>query len=106
MYFTKQVEVTHRNTFISHLIYLEFALAPACIVSSGKLFVHKGNMTCLSELQLSCNHNFVATIVKIDYRNFQNLFDLGLESFYGLFQAIKYSIANCKSLKCSRNDQF
>ena len=51
-------------------------------------------MTCVSELQFSCNHNYVATILKIDYRTFQNLLDLGLEYCYGLFQAIKYSIAD------------
>ena len=78
-YFTKQVAVTHRNTVISLLIYLEFAFAPVCIVSTGRLFVHKGNMACVSELQFSCNHNYVATILKIDYRTFQNLFNLGLE---------------------------
>ena len=72
---------------------VEFSFTPVCIVSSGRLFVQKGNMTCVSELQFSCNHNYVATILKIDYRTFQNLFDLGLEYCYGLFQAIKYSIA-------------
>ena len=73
---------------------MKFASAPVCIVSSGRLFVHKGNMTCVSELQFSCNHNYVDTILKIDYRTFQNLFALGLEYYYGLFQAMKYSIAN------------
>ena len=61
-------------------------------------------MTCVNELQFSCNHNYVATILKIDYMAFQNLFDLGLEYCYGLFQAIKYSIANWKSLKYSGNN--
>ena len=78
-YFTKQVAVTHRNTVISLLIYLEFAFAPVCIVSTGKLFVHKGNMASVSELQFSCNHNYVATILKIDCKTFQNLFNLSLE---------------------------
>ena len=96
----------HRNTVISHLIYLKFAFAPVCIASSGRLFVHKGNMTCVSKLQFSCNHNYVATILKIDYKNFQNLFDLGLEHYYRLFQAIKYSIANWKNSKDSRNNRF
>ena len=103
-FFTKQVVVTHRNTVISHLIYLKFAFAAVCIAWSGRLFVHKGNMTCMSELQFSCNHNYVATILKIDYRTFQNLLDLGLEYCYGLFQAIKYSVANWKSSKYSRNN--
>ena len=106
MFFTKQVAVTHRNTVISHLIYLKFAFAHVCIAWSRRLFVHKGNMTCMSKLQFSCNHNYVATILKIDYMAFQNLFDLGLEYCYGLFQAIKYSIAYWKSLKYSRNNQF
>ena len=47
-------------------------------------------MACVSELQFSCDHNYVATILKIDYRTFQNLFDLGPEYCYGLFQAIKW----------------
>ena len=51
-------------------------------------------MTCVSELQFSRNHNYVATILKIDYRIFQNLFDLGLEYGYGLFHVIKYFIAD------------
>ena len=89
-YFTKQVAVTHRNTVISHIIYFKFALARVCIVSIGRLFVHKGNMACVSELQ------FRGT--------FQNLFNLGLEYCYGLFQAIKYSNANWKSSKYSRNN--
>ena len=88
-YFTKQVLVTLRNTVILHLIYLKFAFALVCIVSSGRLFIHKRNMTCVSELQFSCNRNYVATILKIDYRTFQNLFDIGLIYCYGLFQAIK-----------------
>ena len=93
-YFTKQVAVTHRNTVFSRLIYLKFAFTAVCIVSNGRLFVHKGNMACVSELQFNCNHNYVVTILKIDYRTLQNLFDLGLEYCYGLFQAIKCSIAN------------
>ena len=104
-YFTKQVAVTHRNTVISHIIYFKFALAPVCIVSIGRLFVHKGNMACMSELEFSCDDNYVVTILKIDYRGtFQNLFNLGLEYCYGLFQAIKYSVANWKSSKYSRNN--
>ena len=51
-------------------------------------------MTCVSKLQFSRNHNYVGTILKNDYRTFENLFDLGLEYGYGLFQAIKYFIAN------------
>ena len=47
-YFIEQVAVTHRNTVITHLIYLKFAFAPVCIVSSGRLFVHEGNMTRFS----------------------------------------------------------
>ena len=105
-FFTKQVAVTHRNTVISHLIYFKFTFAPVCIAWSGRLFVHKRNMVCVSELQFSCNHNYVATVLKIDYRTFQNLLDLGLEYCYGLFQAIKYSIDNWKSLKYSRNNRF
>ena len=58
---------------------MKFAFAPVCIVSCGRLFIHQGNMTCVSELQFSRNHNYFATILKIDYRTFQNLFDLGLE---------------------------
>ena len=61
-------------------------------------------MACVSEVQFNCNQNYVATILKTDYRTFQNLFDLGLEYCYGLFQAIKYSIANWKSLKYSGNN--
>ena len=105
-YFTKQVAMTHRNTVITHLIYLKFSFTPVCIVSSGRLFLQKENMTCLSEFQFSYNHNYVATIFKIDYRTFQNLFDLGLEYCYELFQAIKCSIANWKSSKYSRNNRF
>ena len=89
-------DCVHKNTVISHMIYLKLAFAPVCIVSSGRLFVHKGNMACVGELQFSCNHNYVTAILKIDYRTFQNLFNLGLEycASYGLFQAIKYSTAN------------
>ena len=72
MYFTTKVAVTHRNTIISHLIYMKFAFAPLCVVSSGRLFFHKGNMTCESELQFNCNHNDVPTIVKIDIGLFKN----------------------------------
>ena len=103
-FFTKQVAVTHRNTVISHLIYFKFAFTAVCIAWSGRLFVHKGNMTCISELQFSCNHNYVTTILKIDYRDVQDLLDLSLEYCYGLFQAIKHSIANWKSLKYSGNN--
>ena len=93
-FFIKQVAVTHSNTDISHLSYLKFAFAPILIAGSGRLFVHKGNMACVSELQFSCNQSYIATILKIDYRTFQNLLDLGLEYCYGLYQVIKYSIAN------------
>ena len=72
MYFTKKVAVTHRNTVISHLIYMKFALAPVCVVSSGRLSFHKGNMTCESELQFNCNRNNVPTISKIDIGLFKN----------------------------------
>ena len=85
-FFTKEVAVAHRNTVILHLIYLKFAFAPVRIAWSGRLFLHKRNMTCVSELKFSCNHNYVATILKIDYRTFQNLLDLGLECCYGLFK--------------------
>ena len=107
-YFAKLVAVAHRNTVISHLIYLKFALVLVCIVSSGRLFFHAGSMTCVSGLHFNCNHNYLPTILKIDYRNFQNLFDVGLEYCYELFQAMKYSIANWKSSKCSTsgNNQF
>ena len=50
-------------------------------------------MTGVSKLQFSHNHNYVATFLKIDYKTFHNLFDLGLEYCYGLFQTKKYSIA-------------
>ena len=105
-YFTEQVAVTHRNSVISHPIYLKFAFAPVCIVSCGRFFVHEGNMTCVSEQQFSRNDCYFATIMKIDYRIFQNLFDLGLEYGYGLFQVIKYFIADWKSSKYSRNNWF
>ena len=75
----EQSVVTHRNTVISHLIYLKFAFAPVCIVSSGRLFVHKGKITCASELQFSCNHKYIVAILKSDYRTFPDLFDLSLE---------------------------
>ena len=104
-FFTKQVAVTHRNTVISHLIYFKFTFAPVYIAWSGRLFVHKGNKTCMSELQFSCNHNYVTTILKIDCRTFQNLLYLGLEYCYG-FKAKKYSIANWKTLKYSRYNWF
>ena len=58
-YFTKQITVTHRNTFVSHIICLEFVFAPVCIVSDRRLFVNKGNLPCMSELQFSHNHNYV-----------------------------------------------
>ena len=102
MYFTKKVAVTQRNTIISHLIYVKFAFAPVCFVSSGRLFFHKGNMTCKSELQRRPHY------IEDWYRNFQKLYDLGLEYCYGLFQAIKYPIGNWKSSKysTSSNNRF
>ena len=65
-YFTKQVVATHRKTVITHLTYLKKNFTPVCIVPSGRRFVQIGNMTCVSELKFSCNHNYVATILKID----------------------------------------
>ena len=111
-YFTKQITVTHRNTFISHIIYLEFAFTPVCIVSDRRLFVHKGNLSCMSELRFSRNHNYVTAILKIDYRAFQNLLDLGLEYCYRLLKSSKYrrnirfwqrvirDLRNCKDCEC------
>ena len=72
MYFSKKVVVTHRNTVNSHLIYMKFASAHVCIVSSERVFFHKGNMTCESELQFNCNHKDVPTILKIDIGLFKN----------------------------------
>ena len=72
-YFTKQITVTHRNTSISHVICFEFAFTPVCIVSDRRLFVHKGNLSCMIELQFSRIHNYVTNILKTDYRAFQNL---------------------------------
>ena len=72
MYFTKKVAVTYRNTVISHFIYMRFAFAPVGIVSSGRLFFHKGNMVCESELQFNCNHNDVPTKLKINIGLFKN----------------------------------
>ena len=82
IYFSKKVAVTHRNTIISHLVYMKFVLPPVCVVSMGRLSFHKGNMICKTELQFNCNHTDL------------KLCDLSLEYCYGLFQAIKYSIAN------------
>ena len=63
----KKVAVTHRNTVISHLIYMKFSFASVCVVSSGRLFFHKGNIDLReSELQFNCDHNDVPTILKID----------------------------------------
>ena len=103
--FTKQVTIIHRNTLILHLI-LKFAFAHVFTVSSRRLFVHKGNMYCVSGLQFSCKHNYITAILKIDYRTSQNLFDLVLEYCYGLFQTIKYFIADWKSSKYNRNIRF
>ena len=64
------------------MIYLEFAFTPVCIVSDRRLFVHKGNLSCMSELQFSRYHNYVTAILKTDYRTFQNLSDLRLEYCY------------------------
>ena len=106
MYFTKKVAVTHRNTVISHLIYMKFAFTPVCVVSSGRLFFHKGDILA----RVSCNLIVITTTswlywyIEDWYRTFQKLCDLGLEYCYGLFQAIKYSIANWKSLKYSGNN--
>ena len=72
-YFTKQIIVTHRSTSISHVICFEFAFTPVCIVSDRRLFVHKGNLSCMIELQFSRIHNYVTNILKTDYRAFQNL---------------------------------
>ena len=66
-YFAKQITVTHRNTFISHMICLEFAFTPVCIVSDRRLFVNKGNLPCMSELQFSHNHNYVDVDYNYDF---------------------------------------
>ena len=66
-YFTKQITATHRNTFISHMICLEFAFTPVCIVSDKRLFVNKGNLPCMSELQFSHNHNYVDVDYNYDF---------------------------------------
>ena len=72
------------------MIYFEFAFTTVCIVSDRRLFVHKGNLSCMSELQFSRNHNYVPAILKTDYRTFQNLFNLQLEFCYGLLKSSKY----------------
>ena len=64
------------------MIYLKLAFTPVCFVSDRRLFVHKGNLSCMSELQFSRNHNYVTAILKTDYTTFQNLFDLRLEYCY------------------------
>ena len=48
MFFTKHVPVAHRNTVISHLIYLKFAFTPVCIAWSGRLLVHKRNLVLIT----------------------------------------------------------
>ena len=89
-YFTKQITVTHKKYF-----YFTYDLLVICfyafvyIVSGRRLFLHKGNLYCMSELQFSCNHNYTA-ILKTDYRTFQNLFHLVLEYCYGLLKNSKY----------------
>ena len=72
MYFTKKVAVTQKNTVISHLIYMKFAFPPVCIVSNGRLFFRKRNMTCESELRFNCNYNDVPTILKTEIGLFKN----------------------------------
>ena len=87
--FAEWHKVTHRGTSISHVIYFEFAFTPVCIVSNRSLFVRKENLSCMSELQFSHNHNYVTNILKNDYRAFQNLLDSGLEYCYGLLKSSK-----------------
>ena len=64
---------------------LKFAFTHVCIVSDRRLFVHKGNMSCVSQPQISYTHKYIRAILKIDCRPSQNLFDLGLEYYYRLF---------------------
>ena len=71
------------------MIYLKSAFIPVCIVSDRSLFVHKGNLSCRSELQFSRNPKHATAILKTDYRTFQNLFDLRLEYCYGLLKSSK-----------------
>ena len=51
---------------------MKFDSAHVCIVSSERVFFHKGNMICESELQFNCNHKDVPTILKIDIGLFKN----------------------------------
>ena len=49
-----------------------FAFVSVCIVSNRKL---------LSIINISNNHNYGTSILKVHYKTSQNLFDLGLEYF-------------------------
>ena len=98
-YFTKEITISHRNTFISYMVYLEFAFKHVCIVSERRLFVNNGNLSCMSEPQISWNHNNVTANLKTDYRTFQNLFDLRREYCYGLLKSSKY----CRNILTNRD---
>ena len=61
-YFTKQITVTHKKYFYFTYDLLGISFYTfVYIFSDRRLFVHKGNLYCMSELQFSWNLNYTPT---------------------------------------------
>ena len=73
-YFTKQITVTHKKCFYFTYDLLGISFYTfVYIFSDRRLFVHKGNLYCMSELQFSWNLNYTPTKHSSWWRRFQDV---------------------------------
>ena len=73
-YFTKQITVTHKKYFYFTYDLLGISFYTfVYIFSDRRLFVHKGNLYCMSELQFSWNLNYTPTKHSSWWRRFQDV---------------------------------
>ena len=73
-YFTKQITVTHKKYFYFTYDLLEISFYTfVYIFSDRRLFVHKGNLYCMSELQFSWNLNYTPTKHSSWWRRLQDV---------------------------------
>ena len=73
-YFTKQITVTHKKYFYFTYDLLGISFYTFVYVfSDRRLFVHKGNLYCMSELQFSWNLNYTPTKHSSWWRRLQDV---------------------------------
>ena len=73
-YFTKQITVTHKKYFYFTYDLLGISFYTfVYIFSDRRLFVHKGNLYCMSELQFSWNLNYTPTKHSSWWRRLQDV---------------------------------